>query len=250
MKKEILLFIFCILIINLVFAIEEFPPYKKGDSITLSFPCNLKVNQSQCPGSTECSITLKYPNSTYYINNGLMTRNGSMINYVMSNTDTVGLYQGTVNCTDGLLSGAGNFLVRINNSGNDDKPYGLAILMIIIPFLVGVGFLVWALNIDYASKFTMGESGDYVIELNYAGYLKLLLFFLSYMSIWIMTFFIWQASENYMIFGTYTDYIHSIWTWMTILIFPIFIVASILGMIKHVTDSGLLKLAKRGLKPR
>jgi hypothetical protein len=142
----IIISLFLLMLLN-VFAVSEFPDYIKGQNITLSVSCRLLQDQSNCPAGTLCNMTLKYPNSSYYVANEPMTLSGTMANYNLPNSNVTGKYQGHVNCVSGSLYGNDDFTMNIINScpntASDLTIYGFIILLALGLLFLGLKFKLW-----------------------------------------------------------------------------------------------------------
>ena len=123
---------------------------------------------------------------------------------------------------------------------------------ILIPLLIiFIVCLIIAITTESkTSNFTMGPEGDYILEMNYGMYLKILMYLLSYIFLWMITFLTWKISEIIISLSFLAGFLRLIWIVETVFIIPIFLIVSIIGITKHLTDSYLTKLAKRGLRPR
>jgi len=251
MKKIILIML--VLFSSLAFAaIEDY--YEAGERVDLNIFC---VLDTACNASTNCSMTVHYPNGTNMVQDANMTNNIQYFNYTLYD-DTVSLddvalgeYTAYVYCLSGDETDYATYDFEINNYGRDESGNGLLMFIIILPtialmvILVIVGFLVPGEN-----KIDFGPDGNRVLEVNYGYYLKLGCYLGAYLCFWVSTFLVWQISRLVLSLQGLTDIIRMIFIVETILIFPIFLIIVLLGFTKIMQDSLLSKEIQRGLPPR
>lgn len=242
MKKYILLII-TVLLCGLVYAEPSFY-YQKGTLIDLKVPC--VKDGLVCSSSSTCNITITYPNSTNLVNNQPMTYNAAYFNYTIQSLNVTGEYNSIMYCKDGTDYGYSLFSFMINNLGQ--KPQASYFEVILSFFTIGltVLFFVWAYNLDGKNKFNFGEDGSPVLVIEYGKYTKLLLFFFSYIMLWISTGLVYLISFN----NTAPDSIVSIFYWIftttTYLIAPMVIVVSMIAIISKIADDRLYKRSQQG----
>lgn len=203
---------------------------------------------ANCPATIDCNITINNE-AILLVNNKVMSNNGFFLNYTFTNTSQIGKYQASVVCSNAGTSSFDNFFFRITYSGNEPLTTGEVILYAIsfIFFLMaGIGLLVWALTINTKNKYKVGE----YLEINYAKYLKLFMFFLSYLSFWIFTFITSTLAEDYLELPLIQSIFMFIFKTMGYLIVPVLMVLSVVAFVDWLADVKLHKLAKRGLNER
>ena len=224
--------------------------FEKDKIADVRMPCEL--NNTICSATAVCNISIYYPNSSSYVQKVAMTNNQADMNYTMENTSTLGTYRSTMWCADGIPKGLTVFTFEINNYGRNEEGTGTLLLVILIPLLIiFIVCLIIAITTESkTSNFTMGPEGDYILEMNYGMYLKILMYLLSYIFLWMITFLTWKISEIIISLSFLAGFLRLIWIVETVFIIPIFLIVSIIGITKHLTDSYLTKLAKRGLRPR
>lgn len=110
--------------------------------------------------------------------------------------------------------------------------------------------LFFAISIDGENKFTMGEKGEPLVELNSGKYIKLFLYLLSYLFFWILSWGIWQVSTKFLLATQLFGVLRILFIIETILWIPIIIIVLVIGLVKHFTDINIEKETKRGLFPR
>ena len=125
------------------YAIEIDDIFKKGDVIDYKKPCF--EDGAYCSGSTECNITILYPNISIFVDNGLMTNQYNFHNYTLPNSSLVGTYTSTITCIDGSLNGTETYYFKITDYGKDDSNIFGGVLGIIILIGILVVFGIFAI---------------------------------------------------------------------------------------------------------
>lgn len=96
MKKAIPFLIFFFVLMFCVVAQPD-NSFELGTTISLVYPCYAS-NMSRCLSSTECNITVIYPNGSILIDNDAMTYNVAYYNYTISSQNTEGTYAAFIDC--------------------------------------------------------------------------------------------------------------------------------------------------------
>ena len=172
-----------------------------------------------------------------FIANGNFTDIGSHAYIIWCNISSVGL--------GGFASG----IFDVVNETTTDVPtseqtsiYVTSIFIFTIMFLVS---LFSAIFTNGKNKYTMGK-----VDINYGKYLKIGLFFLSYFSAWILTFFSQLIVELYFDLTFISNFLFFIFQTMSILIIPVILVTGSVVIADWIADIKLLKEQKRNLPPR
>ena len=116
---------------------------KQGVISDIKVPCYF--NQSYCPASIKCNLTLNYPNSTNFLNNVLMTNQNSFNNYTLdeNQTATAGIYAGSIVCEDGAgNNGFSDIGVIINRDGIDLTGNMTAIILVVSALILLLAFFI------------------------------------------------------------------------------------------------------------
>jgi len=148
MKKIILTLIFGIFLISLAsaspsFYVKQYEPYD------ITFSC---TDDSQplgfCSPTTECNITIIYPNSTTMVNNQNATNlfNGKF-NYSLDSSQTSinGKYIVRVGCSGNGLNNSGDFTYEVNPLGKESKSFSLNPILIFLTIFafIFIGLGIW-----------------------------------------------------------------------------------------------------------
>lgn len=138
-KKELFLFLFClILAVSLVSAADMISG--QGEELNIVRTCF--NNGTFCSSSAECNLTITNPNSHIIINNDRMTNNVSFHNFTLNKDQTVvlGIYRAIMTCTDGTVHGGDTFTIQITPTGDPGNLIGFFIIL----FVIGYGMVIFA----------------------------------------------------------------------------------------------------------
>ena len=251
MKKIIFTLMICIFSV-VGYAIEDY--YLAGDVVDLKIFC---VLDTACNVSTNCSMTVHYPNGTNMVQDQNMTNNIQFFNYTLYN-DTIieddfvlGIYTAYTYCQSGDLYDYATWQFEINNYGRDESGNGLLMLILLQP---AVALMIILIIIAYIlpgdNNINFGPDGNRVLELNYGYYVKLGCWLGAYLCFWVITFLSWQISRILLSLEGLSNILRMMFIVETILIFPIILLIVILGFVKIMQDSLLSKEIQRGLPPR
>ena len=149
MKKTIIIGIVLLtLLIGLVSAEEISYIYNDRSDIDLTIPCYDATN-ALCDASTNCNISIKYPDSSILVNDGEMTHNDINFNYTIKQSyieRTYGEYHVNIYCV-GSDYGHTEFIMNIKPDSLRDNNY---VIFIIIGIFV-YGLLIFSiLREEYA----------------------------------------------------------------------------------------------------
>jgi hypothetical protein len=172
------------------------------------------------------------------INSSLLTKEGNYFRLIQCNASNVGGFIGT------------QFKVgySMREASVQDAIINSVMIFILVIFFIVT--LAWAMMVDGENKFTMGPEGDTFLEMNIGKYVKLFLYLLSYLWFWMLTWAVWQVAEKFILSQTFSGVMHTLFIFETIMWIPLIIIVVVIGFIKHLTDSEVARLVKRGLKPR
>ena len=218
--------------------------YEQGENISLYQICD------SCTFVNLESVIL--PSGEIVYLNSSMVKTGFSYTYNWSNTSELGEYFYFVcgDKSDVLTCETLSFFVSANGEGfstSNSLMYAILIFVFIIFFVVSLFF---AIVTDGENKFTMGPEGERLVEVNSGMYVKLFLYLLSYLFFWILSWIIWQVSTTFLPTSNLLGVLRILFIVETILWVPIFLIVAVIGIMKHITDSEILNLNKRGLMPR
>lgn len=146
MKKLLFFFILSMFILSSVSAVEYDLIFQKNTTANL-----VRVATTQgAPSSTlKCNITIQYPNSNILLSQG-MTNNfpAPYQNVTFAIPNTLGVYQCTMNCKDGLFNGTESFYFKVTGNGKEE-PQGSVIVFFSIAFLIIVGVMIYLIILSF-----------------------------------------------------------------------------------------------------
>jgi hypothetical protein len=135
-----LILFFFIFLISFISA-ESIGTFKQNSEIELFQTCN---------NCTYCNLTsIKYPNSTSFLSNLEMSRDGTYYNYYLSSnyTNIVGDYKYCYDCGNSYESLTGCIDFEITQTGvSNDRTFNLVFIGIAI--LIGLFFLIFSFSYD------------------------------------------------------------------------------------------------------
>lgn len=132
-EKTIIFWLMVLVSISLVYGAEPYIKSPINEELNLKVPCSL--DGGSCASTTECNITIIWPNTSTFINKATMTLNNDTFNYTYPNTYITGDYINYVVCCDGAICDKETFIVRITggfriNECPDTTPGLLAIFLV------------------------------------------------------------------------------------------------------------------------
>lgn len=207
-----------------------------GDTVDIGKNCTMLT-----PELTTCT-TYNYSvyNTTAKVENGSLTLISDSIYYF------------TFNQSEGdyivkLCDGSTREIKVTNGMIAESIIYSILLLLLAGFFITS---LALAFYLDGENKFTMGDAGDPILEINLNKYAKLFLYLLSYLFLWMLTWTSWQVSDTFLLFDGLTNILRLIFIVETIAWVPIILIVTIVGLTKHLADADLIKTTERNLPLR
>lgn len=250
-KVTVILILVGLLLPSLVLAEGNSYIFKKNQLIEFNIPIYYD-NLDKADNNTNCTLTLRNPTDKIILNNELMTPVGNGIYHYHINASNIsmnGFYYSSITCSDTIINGLSTFTFLVTPSGT--KPsvaqgilYSILLLILIVLLVFSIS---GAYNIDGNNEYDVGGK---LMRVNLNKYIKIGLFFLSYLFLIFIAFITRAIAANFLFLGfalEVLDFIHLLLWW---LLLPIFIAFTISLIIKTVLDMRLQDLAKRNLKPR
>lgn len=134
MKKILLMGIVMFLLVLPFVLAEPSLFYKQNSDIDLKVAC-FNNNYALCDASTNCFITINYPNGTNLIENGTMSKRVSFYNYSMGSLEETGVYKAVTYC-EATDNGFTEFEFEVNPTGKERiNLIPLAILLSVLAVL-------------------------------------------------------------------------------------------------------------------
>jgi len=132
--KLLTLFIAIALLSSLCYA-EDY--YQRGQQVNINKAC-IYSSQQACNSSTQCNVSITYPNTSNLVSNGVMSYTNGYANYSLGHLNILGKYNGMMFCTDGVNYGYDSFSFSVTDNGQQGNDY---------TFIIGVGLIVFFLII-------------------------------------------------------------------------------------------------------
>lgn len=188
-----LIFLFALIMVT-AFAsatIEADYIYKYNTTVDIKNPCI--NNGTWCSASSQCNITVQYPNGSVLVNKGVMSNQNTYYNYTISDSQTLGYYPITMSCLDSGLYGVDSFYILVSKNGEYPKGDNFELLVYILFILSMAGlFFTFILNIV---KITTATETIYGVLVSWGFYLLVIL--VSYLSNnFLLDNFISSISDN------------------------------------------------------
>lgn len=242
-NKNILIFIFLIIFISsLCSAIT----YKKDSIIDFKESCTF--NGAVCNSSASCNLSIKYPNSTYLIQDELMTNklNGDF-NYTLyeSETGVIGEnYKWDMYCCQVGFCNEAHGIYNINLLGTEltTQESLIYILLTAGVFLIfGLSFY-FAIAIPYSNK--KNEKGA-IIQITKTKYIKILMIGVTYaLFVWFLNLLI-GVSNNFTNLTLYYGFISFLFITFINLTLPFSIFLLVLAFFEIIRDSNVMNEIKK-----
>lgn len=248
MKNKKIILLWFIIIGMFLISLTSALTFKQGTDVDIKLNC--VNNGSSCSASTICNITIMNPSMTLIIDNQQMTNNINYHNISLNSThlEFNGEYEWQMYCNDSGTTGTGtgNFLVTPNGSVPSTAQgvmysFLMVICIIILAFCIYGGIIIRGDN-----EFQMGK----LVSINVGKYIKMGLFFLSYLFFIFVSYLAWQISTNFLWISAGSVVFRLIFITLWIALAPLFIAFVVIALVKWVIDIKLEKLAKRNLKVR
>jgi len=239
--KNLLFFILLLTLLPMLSAAEESFIFERERPIDLDHPC-VDSLEAPCDSSILCNITILYPNGTRLIDNGPMTARGAgFYNFTITSSQTgnSGEYSSSIQCIGSSENGISTFNFLITPTGTELST-GQGILFVI---LLALAVLVFALTLTGAIilpfKNVRDDQGINVVKINDLKYVKILLWFASYvMAIWIMALST-SLMSNFLNFPVAVDIFYVIYWFLLSFFWPVFVVFLLFAVIAFIEDSNV-----------
>lgn len=239
MNKNIILGMMFLLLISFVSAEQQsFGTHQKNTCIDLIQTC------SNCTFINTTAITAK---GVVIIEDINMSRKGTRYNYTLCNTTTLGEYIiNMVGDVDGI-----NTVVAANlfiTPSGDEFSTGQGILYSFLFVILVIIFIISSVSgykLNGKNEIDMGG----LVQINLNKYLKIGLFFLSYLLLIFISLVTWKISEAFLFLTVVSTVFNFFFIVLMALLGPVFIAFVAYAIIKSVLDWRLDKLTKQGLKP-
>lgn len=150
MRKYLFCSVFILILFSLTFSIAQIEEprfyHEKSTNLTIYEKC--RVEGAICNSSYDCSLSIISPSQSLIIDDVLMSGSGVFRSLLLleDNQSINGLYEATVDCTDGTLSGSNTFYYIINPNGSQPIDFGQGLILfsailLLIFFSTFIGYL-------------------------------------------------------------------------------------------------------------
>jgi len=247
MRIKLVLIIFMTLLLLPLFSAEESFMFTRGQDATLEIPI-FENDVSKCTTCT-CDITIDYPNGTNIDRSNPTTITGHYAIYNLygsNHTSVLGVYKVDVHCDNGADNGVATFEYEVTETGSNlSTAEGIIYIIVFVVslFLFGLS-LIGAIKIKW-SRLSDTRSGT--LDFNDLRYVKLVLWFVSYLLLTWITFLSLGISKNFLFLNGASTLFNLIYTVLLIGIFPLFVVFFIVGLINIIQDKKYQRALQRGL---
>lgn len=212
------------------------------------------VNGTFCGNSATtffCNITLTRPDGIVIKNNLPMQNRDSFYNISLNESDVTerGTHPAIMSCTDGGVHGEDTFSVIITGTGfilstSQGIIYILVLALSLVIFglsLFGAIIIPWDHPRDTEGK---------VISMNSLKYVKLFLWFVSYIFIFWIAFLMWNITDGFLNFNVASIFFQTVFTFLMAFLFPIIVMFFIVMTVNFISDKKLRKKITRGARFR
>jgi len=207
--------------------------YPQNRLIDLKIPCTL--DGLPCSSSAECNITCQYPNSSYLINNQIMTNlGGGDFNYTTTFIE-IGEYPTEVSCQDGGQNSSSTFTINITQTGSELSIAQGIIYIIFLAVLIFVFLLSLYGTIVFPWKHQRNPDGT-ILSINNFKCVKVLLFFISYLLLMFIFGIVKAITENFL----YLMNIGNVFRWLFWIMFsflwPLMVVLTLVAVVSYLNN--------------
>ncbi len=223
--------------------------FKQNIESDLKFPCYF--NGTFCSADAFCNTTITAPSGALVLNGTTATNQLTFHNVTLNSTQTdeVGDYFVFVSCTDQGISAPSTFILRVTPFGKDlSTAQGIIYLgVLIIAFaLFGIS-MWWAVAIPWSE--TRNLEGE-IISMNNLRYLKILLWFISYIFLIWISFLLKVICENFLYIDVAAKIFNTTFWFLIAFLFPIFTLLMLFTVVIFIRNLKLGKMIAQGIFPK
>jgi len=249
MKKILMLLLLGIFLISFISSQEtSLGVFELNKEIELIQICSNET--SLCDA---CNISsVKYPNSTIIISDVPMTKRTSDFNYTLNNSYVIvnGKYLVNGICLTASELTVWTYTFDVTLSGKLFTTQQAILYLVLDVFLIFMLMLsLWgAIILPFKNERDMSDS--IIIGINYYKYLKVFLFYFSYLLFtWILNIFV-GVSNNYLDLGLAFPIFAFLLRFLIGLMYPSFIILWFAWFLLFLTDRKIHEQIMRGLNPK
>jgi hypothetical protein len=224
--------------------------FKQGEPVTLKKPVYMS-NNALANSSTNCTLLVTAPDEDIVTSNVPMINNAGVFQYGINGSliNQSGSYSAYMSCVSGSDYGFKSFSFLVTPSGTEPSTsqgvmYSIILIVVVILFILSV---LGGVSIDNKHVYDVGGK---LVEINYSGHLRFVLFFVSYLLLIFIVFLAHQITLNFFTLGFAAAVLSTINIFLWALLAPVFVTVVIMMFVKWMLDLKLEKLSIRNLKPR
>ena len=222
--------------------------FKQNSDIDLKVPCFF--NGTYCDGTSECSISIIYPNGTLLINNQTMGKlNPGVQNITLNDSSILGSYTAPVTCIQSGFADDSVIEFSITPTGDEiSTAQGIIYLVVLFASFLMLGLCFYG-GLKIPFKNIRNDEGR-IISINDFKFIKILLLGLSYILLMWVFFLLKIISQAFLNLGVTTALFNFLFWFMLSGLFPIFVIFIFFALVLFLEDKKLQKALLRGLPVR
>lgn len=253
MKYKSNIFLILIFLLILIFFINTTRAETQIIKTDTNYELRERITTNGYPSNNIiCNVSIENPIGNLIINNKMMTNNFQLHNFTISGEliNTTGEYPCNIYCSDSVIdansSGSCNFIATPTGELLSDSGSMIYIGIIVLSLIFFSFSMYGAIKIPFKNI----RMSDNVFNINDLKYVKILLWFSSYLLLMWIVFMGWNLSANYLFLSIATQFLQGLWFFLIAFLFPIIIVFTLTGILSFLNDKKLKKFARRGLPLR
>ena len=221
---------------------QETPDLIFGFNEEFDLKISCENNGSYCSSSSQCNVTVAYPNGALLLDNAALTSNVSYHNITVPSiiNNETGPHTATSVCCDGPDCAVKTFTVQITKTGTILET-SESVIFLILTIAIFVFFLIsgWlAVAIPYKNE--INEQGM-VIKVTKLKYIKLFFVSLSYILFIVFLNSLIGISENFVSLSLFSGTIGFLFQVLNFLAWPLIVFILVVGFFEVIRDANFNK---------
>lgn len=252
MGSKIILLLFIFFLIPLVSSQEvPLPEFsiRQNTNADLSFTCNDEFTGDACDTTYTCNVSyILFPNNSAFVNNSATIKDGNLYSLNIPDTTQIGFHQYQTICSNESNGAFSPTLYYLVNPTGQQLTTPQAILYL---FALILGLVIFILSLFGAIKIPWkNQKNDegWVVKINDLKYVKLFLWFASYISIIFLTFLAWNITDGFLWFNVASRFFQAGFWILASFMFPIIVILFITSVVNFVEDKKNKEKLKRGFQ--
>lgn len=207
----------------------------------------LDVNGTALSNTTITQLTVQYPNSSILIQNRSMQWNENYFNYTLTAdlTTTLGTYDDKIYFRNSNATGFVQTCHIVTPTGTTPSTTEgiLYFASLIVGLFIFTLCLIGAINIPW--NHNRNEEGS-IVRVNDLKYVKLFLWFASYLLLIAMTYLAYNITYGFLSFNTASNIFNAIYWFLISMLFPIMVIFMITTVVTFVESKKIKEALRRG----